>query len=238
MHAISFQDVSYEVTQKKILSQITGHFTKGRITTLVGPSGAGKTTLLKLCNGLLTPTTGQIHILNRAYEEYSPPDLRTTVGIALQAAPMIRGTVYDNLALPLTLKKQTLPPQKAAHYLEAVGLSKDICQQDARDLSGGQRQRVSIARTLINEPAILLLDEITSALDQAAADSIEKLIMQLNQQHDVTVIWITHNLEQALRVSDEVWVMIDGKLIQQGTPAILKQPTHQQVQQFTEGALR
>lgn len=106
--AIHFQQVQFSVNDKMILKSITGSFPKGQITTLVGPSGAGKTTLLKLCNGLLSPTNGHILIDNEPISNYEPSALRRHVGIALQAAPMIAGTVKENLALPGHCRKKTL----------------------------------------------------------------------------------------------------------------------------------
>src|SRR5690625_4616372 len=111
--AIEFKNVSFSVNQTVILKNITDAIRKGKITTLVGPSGAGKTTLLKLCNGLIYPTSGEIFIDNQSILSYDPVELRRFVGIALQNAPMVKGTVYDNLALPLTLQGKSLSEQDA-----------------------------------------------------------------------------------------------------------------------------
>lgn len=139
--AIHLQQVSFSVKDKAILKSITGSFPKGKITTLVGPSGAGKTTLLKMCNGLLSPTDGLILIDNQTITTYEPTTLRKHVGIALQAAPMIAGTVFDNLALPLTLQGKKLTQQDAIQYLLDVGLDASFLHRATNELSGGQRQR-------------------------------------------------------------------------------------------------
>jgi len=169
--AIHFHGVDYSIDNIHILKSITGSFPKGKITTLVGPSGAGKTTLLKLCNGLISPTSGDIFIDNKPLSTYEPVELRRHVGMALQNAPMIKGTVLQNLALPLELQGKQLTTQQAIRILEDVGLDEHFLQQKTADLSGGQRQKVSIARTLINRSNILLLDEITSALDRTSLSS-------------------------------------------------------------------
>lgn len=238
MHAaISFQQVSLSLHDTPILHNITGHFPKGQITTLVGPSGAGKTTVLKLCNALLSPTTGTILYNEQPLHVYEPTELRQSIGIALQAAPMIDGTVFDNLALPYRLQSKTLSKQAASEALEVVGLRQELLHTPARKLSGGQRQKVSIARTLMNDADILLLDEITSALDPHAVAEIESLVLSMKAR-GVTVIWITHHLEQAKRIGDYMWMMQHGQLIESGPCHLLEHSSHEVVQQFMRGELK
>lgn len=235
--AIQFQHVDFNANGMYILKNISGSFTKGRITTLVGPSGAGKTTLLKICNGLLSPISGRILVNNQPITSYEPTELRRLVGMALQDAPMIYGTVYDNLELPRKLQNKVLSTPEAILYLENVGLDESFLKRNAEDLSGGQRQKVSIARTLINKSSILLLDEITSALDRTSVHDIEELIKKINAQYGTTIIWITHNLQQALTIGHDTWVMMDGELIEQGESSLLNAPTNPLVQQFVRGVL-
>lgn len=233
--AIHFQEVSYSVNDLIILKNITGSIPKGKITTLVGPSGAGKTTLLKMCNGLLSPTTGTIFIDDQPITAYEPTALRKHVGIALQSAPMIAGTVIDNLALPNSLQGEKLTQQEAIQYLKDVGLDESFLHRSASELSGGQRQKVSIARTLINKSSILLLDEITSALDRQSVQDIEALILTLNKKYKVTIIWITHNLQQALTIGHYTWVMMNGELIETGESSLLNKPKNHRVAEFVQG---
>lgn len=235
--AIQFHHVDFNANGMYILKNISGSFTKGRITTLVGPSGAGKTTLLKICNGLLSPISGRILVNNQPITSYEPTELRRLVGMALQDAPMIYGTVYDNLELPRKLQNKVLSTPEAILYLENVGLDESFLKRNAEDLSGGQRQKVSIARTLINKSSILLLDEITSALDRTSVHDIEELIKKINAQYGTTIIWITHNLQQALTIGHDTWVMMDGELIEQGESSLLNAPTNPLVQQFVRGVL-
>lgn len=233
--AITFQNVSYTVDERELLHDITGTIEKGRITTLVGPSGAGKTTLLKLCNGLYSATTGTVSIEQRPISAIEPTELRRYVGIALQAAPMIDGTVYDNLCLPKQLRGETLTKEQAYHFLDDVHLPHSLLMQQAHDLSGGQRQRVSIARTLVNRSPILLLDEITSALDRTACREIEQLIQHINDTYGTTIVWITHNLQQAMSIGHCTWVMMNGQLIEAGESSLLTQSTNEAVQAFVRG---
>lgn len=233
--AIHFQQVNFSVKDFKILKNITGSIPKGKITTLVGPSGAGKTTLLKMCNGLLSPTNGSIFIQEQPISSYEPTTLRRQVGIALQSAPMITGTVLENLSLPRILQGEKLSESEAIEYLQNVGLDQTFLHRPASELSGGQRQKVSIARTLINKSSILLLDEITSALDPQSALDIEELITTVNQTYNVTIIWITHNLQQALTIGHYTWVMMDGELIETGESSLLNAPKNPRVAEFVKG---
>lgn len=233
--ALTFKNVSYSADGLHILHKINGFFPKGKITALVGPSGAGKTTVFKLCNGLYSPISGEIYFNKQPLHTYKPVNLRRQIGLALQDATMISGSVRENLALPLTLQQKQLSEDKAKEYLELVDLEADLLDRDARDLSGGQRQKLSIARTLVNKPDVLLLDEITSSLDQNSRQEIEQLILMINETYDTTIIWITHSIAQARRMSDYTWVMIDGRLVESGDSRLLDDPQHDDTRMFLKG---
>ena len=235
--AIEMKDVYYSDGQLDIINGITGYITKGKITTLVGPSGAGKTTIFRLLNGLISPTKGEIYILGKNIVEYEPTELRRTVGLALQSATMLNGTVFDNLAIPKKLKGESLSEEEAIELLTLVSLEKELLKRDVHDLSGGQKQRVSIARTLVNRPKILLLDEITSALDRVSKQEIEELFVRMNKRYEVTIFWITHNLEQARNIGDETWIVMDGKLIEFGKSSLLEHPKNELVKKFIKGEI-
>lgn len=235
--AIEFNHVNYSASGVPILTDITGSFAKGKITTLVGPSGAGKTTLFKLCNGLQSPDSGDIHLNGMPIDSYEPVRLRRSVGLALQDATMIRGSVRNNLALPMELQQKQLPDERANELIEMVGLKKSYLQRDAKDLSGGQRQRLSIARTLVNRPEVLLLDEITSSLDPISKKDVEDLIIKISREQGTTIIWITHNLQQARTIGDHTWVMMDGRLMEYGDSKLLDQPENEEVNRFVRGEM-
>ncbi|MFP3322918.1 phosphate ABC transporter ATP-binding protein [Planococcus sp. SIMBA_160] len=235
--ALHFQHVDYRIGDVEILSDITGSFPQGRITTLVGPSGAGKSTLLKLCNSLISPQNGEIFVKDKAIGDYDPVELRRMVGMALQSAPMISGTVYENLNLPLDLQGQQLAKEEAIDLLEDVGLKGDLLDRKVKELSGGQRQKVSIARTLVNKPEILLMDEITSSLDRASKHEVEELISKINRKYGTTIIWITHNLQQALEIGDYTWVMMDGQVVETGESSLLEDPKNDRVEEFVKGVV-
>ncbi|WP_273717191.1 ABC transporter ATP-binding protein [Alkalihalobacillus pseudalcaliphilus] len=233
--AIKLHQVFFETEQLQIIKGITGEFKKGKITTIIGPSGSGKSTLFRLLNGLQSVAKGSIDIFDQSINDYDPIALRKQVGIVLQEAVMIKGNVKENLALPYSLEGKALSDDEAEYMLELVGLKKEILTRDSGDLSGGQKQKVSIARTLLNKPDILLLDEITSALDRVSLHDIEQLIQHINHQFETTIIWITHNIEQAYAIADDVWVLIDGELAAAGPIKLLEKTTNQAVREFVWG---
>ncbi len=231
MSIIEFSNVSY----KDILHDITGHFKEGRITTFVGPSGAGKTTCLKHINGLLSPDSGEIFFRGENIRNMDMIKLRKKIGMAFQSAPMIGGTVYDNINLPKAIFNESLDKAYATELLDGVDLGDIPLDQDIRSLSGGEKSRISIARTLVNQPEVLLLDEITSSLDYRMVKEVERMIVKLQRKHDVTVIWITHDLDQARRVSDDMWFLRKGELIEFGDASFIDESSNPLVQKFVEG---
>lgn len=234
---VEFRNVSKSFMNQQetvaVLKEVSGNVDKGSIITIIGPSGSGKSTVLSLCNLLQTPDEGEIRIQGKEIREWDIQELRRRVGIAFQSAPMISGTALDNLSLPLRLQGNTLNnPMK---YMEYVGLTEDLLLRDAKDLSGGQKQRLSLARTLVNEPAVLLLDEVTSALDPISSHEIEELILRINREQNTTILWVTHDLSQAERVSDQTWLIADGRLVEAApTKLFFTEPKEEQTKQFLE----
>lgn len=216
-----------------VLKGISGKVRKGDILTIIGPSGSGKSTILSLCNVLQSPDQGKIYIHGRDIKEWNIGELRRYVGIAFQFAPMFQGTVLDNLTLPARLQGKTLEdPLKFINY---VGLSEDILTREAKELSGGQKQRLSLARTLVNEPSILLLDEVTSALDSISANEVEELIMRVNREQNTTILWVTHDLSQAERVGDQTWLIMDGNIVEDApTGLFFSEPKEARTKEFIE----
>lgn len=230
--AIRFDHVDYKIDDTKILKDINHGFNQGEITTLVGPSGAGKTTLIRLCNGLISPTKGRIYIHDQPIDEYNPVDLRKKVGMVMQGVTMLKGTVRENLAIPLKLQDKTLTDEETSRLLDMVGLPASFLDKNSNSLSGGQKQRISIARSLVNRPSVLLLDEITSSLDTVSQQEVESLIKRINEEYKTTIVWITHNLRQALNIGDYSWVMMDGEVIETGKSEFLNQPNDERVKAF------
>ncbi|WP_214706767.1 MULTISPECIES: ATP-binding cassette domain-containing protein [unclassified Exiguobacterium] len=231
MQIIEFKNVSHG----DILHNVTGYFREGRITTFVGPSGAGKTTCLKHINGLLSPDTGAIYFKGENIDSIDVIELRQRIGMAFQSAPMIDGTVYDNMNLPKAIFGETLERERAADLLQKVDLGGISLDQPIKTLSGGERSRVAIARTLVNKPDVLLLDEITASLDYRTVKEIERLIVRLQKDFGVTVVWITHDLDQARRVSDDMWFLRNGELIEFGDATFIDESDNPMIGRFVRG---
>jgi putative ABC transport system ATP-binding protein len=216
-----------------VLKGVSGQVAKGSIVTIIGPSGSGKSTILSLCNLLQTPDKGEVRIQGKEVREWEIQELRRRVGIAFQSAPMITGTALDNLTLPLRLQGRTLEDPK--RYMEYVGLTEELLSRQAKELSGGQRQRLSLARTLANEPSVLLLDEVTSALDPLSAHEVEELILRMNREQHTTILWVTHDLSQAERVGDQTWLVMDGRLVEAAsTKSFFAEPKEEDTKQFLD----
>lgn len=190
---ISLKQVGYHINDKQILSDISLDIYEGDSIALVGPSGSGKSTLLKLIGSLLSPTEGSIFFEGSDLNQHNPIDYRQEVSYFFQNAVLFDETVRDNLAFPAAIRQDTFDEQRAINGLEKVRLSADYLDKNINDLSGGEKQRIALVRNLMYMPRVLLLDEVTSSLDQVNRDIILNYVRQLNQEVGTTLLWITHN---------------------------------------------
>ncbi|MHA1264114.1 MAG: ABC transporter ATP-binding protein [Candidatus Helarchaeota archaeon] len=235
---ILLKQVNLSRHSNHILKNINLTFMKGRIYCIVGPSGAGKSSLLRLLVRLDSPTSGIIQIEGEDIQKIPPLILRKKIGIVFQIPLMFKGTVFDNIVYgPRIHHKEEL--EKTAHeLLKLVGLNSELLEQDAESLSVGQKQRVAFARTLANKPQILLLDEPTSALDPTSTKIIEGLIMDLVKKRGITIIMVTHQVEQALRLADEIIFMINGEIIEQTSKENFQKSKNELITAFLRGDLK
>lgn len=185
----------------------------GEILTLLGPSGAGKSTLLKLVNRLIDPESGELLLGGTNIRQFEPTTLRRRVGMVFQQPALFEGTIRENLAYGPRLHRQLFDEGQAVALMEAVHLDPAWLDNPARSLSGGEQQRVALARCLALTPEVLLLDEPTSSLDPAAASQVEELILSLQRARRLTVLWVTHSVEQASRVADRVLCLAGGRAV-------------------------
>ena len=180
----------------------------GSVTAVVGPSGAGKSTLLRAINRLIEPTAGEVYLNGEPTSRMDPLELRRRVGMVFQLPALFGGTVEEATLYGARLAGREADAER---LLEMAGLDASFAGKDPRTLSVGEQQRVSIARALALEPEALLMDEPTSALDGAARRRIEALIQELNASLGLTIVVVSHALDQVERVADRVVVLVRGR---------------------------
>jgi osmoprotectant transport system ATP-binding protein len=203
---------------------------------LLGTSGCGKTTTLKMINRLIEPTSGKVFIDNKNIFEQSPEILRRGIGYVLQNNGLFpHYTVAENIAVVPQLlkwdKKRT--DKRINELLEKLHLSKDYLHVYPGELSGGQQQRIGLARALVADPAVLLMDEPFGALDNVTRSSIHKEFKALDELKRKTIIMVTHDVQEAFELGDHICLMDKGKIVQDGTPGkLLFNPANQFVSDF------
>lgn len=237
---IKFQSVNQFYDTKHVIKDMNFSVNKGEFVAIVGESGSGKTTLLKLINGLNQIDSGQIIIDGKVFSEWNLRELRLSIGYVLQQIALFPNlTVLDNITLIPELKQwsKDVRLRKARQLLEKVGLSFDeFANRYPSDLSGGQQQRVGIARALVGEPKILLMDEPFSALDVITRETLQDLTKDLLNEFQTTCIFVTHDIKEALKMADKILVLKDGVVEQYDKPEILKQyPATEYVSKLLKG---
>ena len=213
----------------------------GETLVLLGSSGAGKTTVLKMINRLTELTQGTIEIDGYNIQQYDPVELRRNIGYVFQGIGLFpHFTVAENISIILRLTKQpsNKQQQRVNELLELVGLPPDtFANRYPRELSGGQQQRVGVARALAANPNYLLMDEPFAALDTVTRNDLQLEILRLKKQLNKTVVFVTHDIYEALRLADRLAVMHEGELIQVGTKIeLIQQPASAFVQELLQKA--
>lgn len=222
----------------KVLTDVSLEVEAEQITSLIGPSGSGKSTLLRCLNRLWEPPPGTVFLDGTDITTLDVLDLRRRVGMLFQSAVMFPGSIAHNIAYGPGLQEKTVSPERILELLTMVGLDVNLAQKPATELSGGQAQRVALARALANEPEVLLLDEPTSALDPSATRKVEETIVHLRDTLGLTVVWVSHAIEQVGRTADTLVLLVDGKIIERGTPEHLLSGDHPHfTEDFAKGEL-
>ena len=231
---ISFKNVikSYD-DDVPVLNNVSFDIEEGKFYTLLGPSGCGKTTILRIIAGFSEPTKGDIFFEGKRINEV-PANKRQVNTVFQDYALFPHMNVFDNIAFGLKIKKipkETIK-QKVKKALKMVQL-KGYEKRGINEMSGGQKQRVAIARAIVNEPKILLLDEPLSALDHKLRLDMQYELRELQQRLGITFIFVTHDQEEALAMSDEIFVLNNGNIVQSGSPVnIYDEPINHYVADF------
>lgn len=234
---IEFKNVSKEYEQGLALNNLNLNIDEGELFVLVGPSGSGKTTLLKMINGLNTPTTGEIRIADEDIKNSNIRQLRHNIGYVLQAGALFPNmTVEQNASIQLDLLgwTETRKHDRICELMARVGLDPEtFLSRMPSELSGGEAQRVGIVRALAGQPNVVLMDEPFSALDPISRAQLQEVVFELHREIETTFVFVTHDMQEALKLADRLAVLYQGELQQVGKPQdILSHPANQFVKDF------
>ena len=235
--AIEYRDICKCYGEKSVLEHLNLKIPRGEFVTMIGSSGSGKTTALKMVNRLIEPTSGDVLVDGRNVRDADPIQLRRNIGYAIQGSVLFpHMTVEENISyVPNLLNKHDHERTRKAvrTWMDIVGLSKDLLERYPSELSGGQQQRVGIARALAASPDILLMDEPFGAVDEITRGQLQVEISRIHRETGITVMFVTHDIGEALRLGTHVLVLDEGKVQQYGAPEeILARPATAFVEQL------
>lgn len=234
---IELKNVVKTYDQKTIVvDRLNLSIEKGQIVVLIGESGCGKTTSMKMINRLIPMSDGEILFDGKSIMEYSAVELRRKIGYVIQKVGLLPHiTIGENIELVPKLlnwdkKKRRI---RALELLDLVDLDKSYYHRYPHELSGGQQQRIGVARALAVNPDVILMDEPFSALDPMTREQLQRELLKLQDELGKTIVFVTHDMDEALKIGDKIAVMRDGKILQYDTPErILKHPVDEYVESF------
>lgn len=235
MHIVELEDIYKNYENLQVLKNINLQVKKGTSTALVGPTGSGKTVMLRLIDLLEKPSSGTVYFEGTDANESSNTRLsiRRQIGMVFQKPLAFKASVYDNIAYGLKVRgRKENMGGKIKELLELIGLQ-GYENRNALKLSGGETQRLALARAMITDPKLLLLDEPTANLDPISKKKLEELILKINRESETTVIMTTHDLLQGQKLADRMVILHNGQILQSGTPdQIFKTPKNRFVADF------
>jgi tungstate transport system ATP-binding protein len=236
MSLIKVASLTHSYGEREVLQDLNLSIGRGEVFALIGPTGAGKTTLLRIINLLEVPGAGEIYFDGKHIPRSGKQrlEIRRRMSFIHQKPQVFNLSVYDNVACGLRWRgeQKNRIAEKVGHILEMVGLE-GYKDRNARTLSGGEAQRVALARSLVLEPEVLLLDEPTANLDPVSAAKVEQLISYIAGQRNTTMIMATHDMPQGQQLADRIGVLLDGRLVQTGNATdIFRSPQNKEVAHF------
>ena len=234
---VVFDNVIKAFGSRTVISGMSLTVNSGQFAVLIGPSGCGKTTTLKMINRLIEPTAGSISIDGKAIAEMNPVDLRRQIGYVIQQIGLFPNmTIEQNIeVVPRLLKwPKERRAQRTEELLTMVGMDPaEYLSRYPSELSGGQQQRIGVLRALAVSPPLMLMDEPFGALDPITRESLQDEIKRLQAALGITIVFVTHDIDEAVKLADNVVLMKDGKIIQQGSPEwLLSHPANEFVMEF------
>ncbi|MEH6955696.1 ABC transporter ATP-binding protein [Neobacillus drentensis] len=234
---IEFKDIVKKYRTKTIIKPFSLEIEAGELVVFIGPSGCGKTTLLKMINKLIQPSSGKIFVNGTDISTMNPIELRRNIGYVIQNTGLFpHMSIKENLELIPKLKGEDPASiaQKTGELLELVGLDpKEFLHRYPRELSGGQQQRIGVARAFSTNSDIILMDEPFSALDPVTRSSLQDELFQMQKELNKTIIFVTHDMDEAIKIADKICILKDGDILQYDTPEnILKNPANDFVEEF------
>lgn len=229
MIAIEYRDIEKTYDEKKVVNKLSLSIEEGEFVTIIGSSGCGKTTVLKMVNGLITPEKGSVLVHGKDIQQEDMIKLRRFIGYAIQGNILFpHMNVEQNIAyVPNLLNKKNKGKTIRAveKWMKIVGLEEDMRKRYPDELSGGQQQRVGIARSLAASPDILLMDEPFGAVDEITRSSLQNELKRIHSETGITIMFVTHDINEALKLGTKVLIMDAGIIQQYDTPTkILAQP--------------
>ncbi|MFW5794180.1 MAG: ABC transporter ATP-binding protein [Bacillota bacterium] len=221
MDFIKFKHVSKAYNEgENVIDNLSFSVESGQFVTILGPSGCGKTTLLKMINKMISYDSGNIYLNGRDLADWDKIKLRRSIGYVIQQIGLMPHlTVKKNInyVLDITNAKKSLKETKPEELIELVGLSRDMLNRYPRELSGGQKQRIGVARALAANPDIILMDEPFGAVDEIARTSLQDEIINIHKKLKKTILFVTHDIQEAFKLGTKIILMNKGKIVQIGT---------------------
>ena len=210
MSLLRIKDISLRINERDILKNINLNVLQKDFIFILGHSGSGKSTLLRICASLVGQSDGEILLNDKSYSEYNPKELRKEIGYIAQEPCLFGERVRENFEFVYNIRNMKVDYDRINELLEKFNLSKDYLDKSIDSLSGGQKQRIAIIRGILVLPKVLLLDEITSALDEDNKLIVENIIKDLNES-GVSIIWVTHDISQCERLNKKCIKIENGK---------------------------